>query len=259
MAGKKILYINPIRTVKEIDDTMREALNQSKSALTEQVDVTSFLNGPGHLEHHFYEVLVAQDILKTVKRAEMDGYDATIIGCFYDPFLDVAREICNEMVVTAPAEASMHLAATIANSFSIIVGRNKWIPKMNENVVRYGFKEHLASFRSLDLGVLDFQVDKERTESRMREEVGRAIKEDRAEAIILGCTMEFGFNRKLQEEFSLPVIDCGLASLKYAEYLVEVRDVCGWNTSKIGGFDGPAKGELKSWGAEEPYGIEGMF
>jgi len=40
---------------------------------------------------------------------------------------------------------------------------------------------------------------------------------------------------------------------------VEVRDVCGWGISKIGGFDGPAKGELNGWGVEEHYGLKGMF
>ena len=86
-----------------------------------------------------------------------------------------------------------------------------------------------------------------------------AITEDRAEAVILGCTMEFGFFRKLQEEFGIPIIDCSVAALKYAEYLAEVRDVCGWNTSKIGGFESPALGELDGWGVGERYGVEGLF
>lgn len=259
MPGKRIIFINPVMTSNEINQAMAQFLNAAKSLSTERVEVVSLPVAPSHLEHHYYEVLMAQDMLKLVKQAEKNGYDGAVIGCFYDPFLDVAREISTRMVVTAPAEASMHLATTIANTFSIIVGRNKWIPQMNENVVNYGFKSHLASFRSLDLGVLDFQADKERTENRMRVAVRKAISEDRAEAIILGCTMEFGFYRKLQQEFSLPVIDCSLAALKYAEYLVEARDACGWNISKIGGFEAPAQGELKGWGMEEKYDIVGLF
>ncbi|MCL2392167.1 MAG: aspartate/glutamate racemase family protein [Oscillospiraceae bacterium] len=259
MKEKKILYIQPIKGNEAGDAELEAFLNEHKSSSTTHVDVVSFKQAPSHLEHHFYEALVAKDILKTVRQAEIDGYDAAVIGCFYDPFLDIAKEISQGMPVTAPAEASMHIAATIANSFSIIVGRNKWIPKMHENVVRYGYRDYLASFRPLGIGVLDFQADKERTERLMREEIKKAIEQDRAEAIILGCTMEFGFFRKLQEEFALPVIDCALASLKYAEHLADLREVCGWTISKIGGFDGPAKGELKSWGVEAYYGLEGMF
>jgi allantoin racemase len=40
------------------------------------------------------------------------------------------------LVVTAPAEASMHIAVTLGQRFSIIVGRTKWIPLMRENVIK---------------------------------------------------------------------------------------------------------------------------
>lgn len=94
-----------------------------------------------------------------MKSAEKEGYDAAVIGCFYDPGLMEAREILDKMVVTAPAEASMHIAATMGHKFSIIVGRNKWIPQMMENVVNCGLKDKFASFKSVGLGVCDFHKD----------------------------------------------------------------------------------------------------
>ena len=39
-----------------------------------------------------------------------------------------------------------------------IVGRRKWVQQMMENVVRYGMKDRLASFKSVDLGVLEFHL-----------------------------------------------------------------------------------------------------
>jgi hypothetical protein len=30
---------------------------------------------------------------------------------------------------------------------------------MRENVIKYGFQDHLASFRAIGMGVLDLQVD----------------------------------------------------------------------------------------------------
>ncbi|MEE9491705.1 MAG: hypothetical protein V3V80_05335 [Dehalococcoidia bacterium] len=44
------------------------------------------------------------------------------------------------MVITAPCEASTHIASTLGDKFSIIVGRRKCIPEMMENVTRYGMK-----------------------------------------------------------------------------------------------------------------------
>ena len=67
-------------------------------------------------------------ILKIIKKAEKENFDAAVIGCFYDPGLKEAREIAEKLVVTAPAEASMHIAVTLGQRFSIILGRTKWIP-----------------------------------------------------------------------------------------------------------------------------------
>ena len=123
-------------------------------------------------------------MLNHMLRAEKEGYDAAIPGCFYDPGLREAREITDRIVVTAPAEASMLIAAMLGHRFSIIVGRKKWIPKMHENVVNYGLVERLASFESVDLGVEGFQKDKEETERRLTEAAQRAVEERLAEVII---------------------------------------------------------------------------
>jgi len=128
-----------------------------------------------HLEYHYYEALVLTDILHQIKQAEYDGYDAAVIGCFYDPGLREAREIVENLVVTAPAEAAMHIATTLGHTFSVLVGRKKWIPKMHENVVKYGFSDQLASFKPLEMGVYDFQKDPAETAQRMRAAAKEAV------------------------------------------------------------------------------------
>jgi len=57
--------------------------------------------------------LVVPKILKIIKEAEKEKFDAAIIRCFYDPGLREAREIAEKLVVAAPAEASMHIAVTL--------------------------------------------------------------------------------------------------------------------------------------------------
>ena len=46
----------------------------------------------------------------------------------------------------------------------------------------------------------------------------RAVEEDYAESLILGCTLEIGFNEKLSETLGVPVVDPSIAALKRAEY-----------------------------------------
>ena len=76
--------------------------------------------GPKHLEYMYYESLASLEILRLVKEAENKGYDGAIISCFYDPVLYAAREICTHMVVSTPAESSMHISATLGRSFSVV-------------------------------------------------------------------------------------------------------------------------------------------
>jgi len=253
----KILFIDPVGT-DLFDQPIKEYLETAKRSET-QVDVVSLKRGPMHLEYHYYEALILADTLHTVRKAELDGYDAAVIGCFYDPGLLEAREIAERMVVTAPAEAAMHIATTLGHTFSILVGRRKWIPKMHENVVKYGFSDQLASFKSLGMGVYDFQKDPAVTAQRMRDAAREAVEVDGAEVIILGCTIEFGFYKELQEELGVPVIDAILAPFKYAEFLSELKERFEWTHSKVYGYESPPRSEIAEWKIGEQYGLSGLW
>lgn len=254
---KRILYIKP-SAYDTMNMEIKRYLEQFKDDRT-KVDVVSMPRGPKHLEYLYYQSIAHNEILKAVKKAEVDGYDAAVIGCFDDPALDSAREICEAMFVTAPGEASMQIASTLGGSFSIIVGRDKWIPQMRGNVRKYGHAERLASFRSLRLGVLDFHADPVKTAKRMREEIQRAIKEDKAEVILLGCTMEFGFFKELQKEFGVPIIDVMLAAFKHAEFLIGLKQKMHWFTSKTLTYASPPAKEIREWDIPRDFGLGNIW
>lgn len=241
---KKILFINPLHT-DVFDKEFISQFNRFKSPETE-VDLISFKPGEGpiHLEYNCYEAAVIPELIRTVKKAELDGYDAAIIGCFYDPALRACREVAEKMVITAPAESALHIATTLGENFSIIVGRRKWIPEMRENVHKYGFSQKLSSFKSIELGVHDFQKDHEETKKRIRQAAKEAIEKDGADVIVLGCTAEFGFFEVLQEELGVPVIDASLSPFKYAEFLVELKQRLAWSHSKEVGYQSPPANEV---------------
>lgn len=255
--ARKILWINPLGT-SLFDDPIKEIFAVEKMPDT-AVDVVSLERGPQHLEYHYYEALVMLDTLHVLKQGEKDGYDAAVIGCFYDPGLREAREITSRMVVTAPAEACMHIATTLGDKFSVIVGRQKWVPAMRENVYKYGFGERLASFKPVGLGVHDFHGDEKETERLLKAAAKEAVEQDKAEVIILGCTAQFGFYKELQEHLGVPVIDAILAPLKYAEFLVELRQKFGWLHSKKYGFETPPAAEMKEWGLAGQYGFGNLW
>lgn len=241
---RKVLFINPVGT-DLFDREMKEMLQKESEDGTE-VEVRSLSKGPHHLEYYSYEAVVLADMLDCIRRAEKEKFDAAVIGCFYDPGLREAREISN-MVITAPAESSIHLASMLGYKFSVIVGRRKWIPQMEENVVKYGLKDKLASFKSVDLGVLEFHEDEKETEKRLKQAGKEAIERDEAEVIILGCTVQFGFFRELEEYLGVPVIDAVIAPFKYAEFLVDLKRRYGWCCSRIGEYQPPLQKEIREW------------
>jgi allantoin racemase len=245
----RILYLAPLQADRPRDpEAMREAVRPGNS-LTR----IGFARGPRHLEYHYYETLVLPDLLHSLVEAERQGYDAAVIGCFYDLGLEEGRELTSRLVVAAPCEASVHLAATLGHRFSIIVGRRKWVPQMHDNVRRYGLESRLASFRAIDLWVPQYHEDEAETARRFHEAGRRAVEEDGAEVIILGCTASAGFYRQLQETLGVPVIDSALAAVSYAQYLVDLRDRFGWSHSKRGGYEPPPARELESWRLREQY------
>ena len=242
----KILWINPVGT-DDFDQSIGKILKEVARSDTE-IDVVSLPEDrPKHLEYHAYEGLVVGDTIN-ITYSMSDKYDGIVIGCFYDVGLREAREVSRRAVVTAPCQASLVFASHLGNTFSVLVGRRKWIPKMKENIHLYGYGSMLASMRSLELGVYDFQADTERTARTLMEEGRKAVEEDSAEVLILGCTIEFGFHEKMQEELKVPVIEAVPAPFKLAELLAETAGKFGWYPGRKWGSESPPQKEVDSMG-----------
>jgi allantoin racemase len=241
----RILWINPVGT-NVFDDDTSKILSNAKSEQT-QVDIISLPEDrPKHLEYHSYEGLVVADIIRLTHQAA-DKYDAIVIGCFYDIGLREAREVSGRAVVTAPCQSATAIASNLGNTFSVLVGRRKWVPKMRENIYIYGHGHRLVSMRPLDLGVHDFQADHDRTCNRLLTEGKKAVQEDGAEVVILGCTAEYGFHEQMQQALGVPVIDAVLAPFKYAEFLADLSLRFGWRPSRKWGSEAPPENEIADW------------
>jgi len=251
--ANRILWINPLGT-NAFDEGIHEMLIKSKEPETE-ITVVSLKRGPQHVEYHFYDTLVVMDLLDRIREAEEQGFSAAIIGCFYDPGVREAREISTRMVVTGLCEPCVHVASSLGHKFSVIVGRKKWIPKMEENVLKYGFENRLAGFKAVELGVYDFQKDPGETYRRIKEAASFTIEENLAEVVILACTAEARFTQKLQDELQVPVLDSIRAPLKYAEMLVSCAERFNWHHSKKYDYESPPSSEISEWALRKQYGL----
>jgi len=208
-----------------------------------------------HMEYEFYEHVAVHEIIREIVNSEKTGYDAAIIGCFYDPGLREARELV-EMPVIGVCEASLSLASMIsAGKFSVLVGRRKWISKMMSTAKTYGLDSRIASWRSLKLTVPDMLNDVEKTREAILRESKAAVEDDLAECLVLGCTGMIGRALEVQEKLGVPVLDPVLCGIKVAEMRAILWRRFGITHSKIGGYEPPPKEELKTI-YDSVYGIK---
>ena len=236
-AAMHIRYIHPVGATTYAAD-IAGLMESARRAGTAIEVVTLPLGRPRHLEYHAYEAQVIRDVLGHAREVASGDYDAMIIGGFYDLGLREAREVSGTAVVSAPCEAACAIARSLANTFSVLVGKRKWIPKMSENVRRYGHGRAMVSMRALGMGVHEFQSDSS-TAGRMARLGRECVERDGAEALILGCTAEYGFHQRLQDELGVPVIDPVLAAFKHAEFLADSARRLSWTPSRVGGSESP--------------------
>ncbi|CAE6789730.1 Hydantoin racemase [Paraburkholderia domus] len=243
-----VRWLNPVGYAAW-DTPIGQLLHSIKQPST-TVEVVSFdmTPTPTHLEYRTYEALIHERTVAVSRDSAVKGIDALVVGCFYDPALEGAREISGQTVVVGPCQASVQIAVNLANRFSVIVGREKWIEQMTDRIRGYGLLDRLASMPSLGMGVNDFQAHPEVTRQRIIEEARRAVDEDHAEALILGCTIEFGFFEAVQQAVGVPVIDPVVAAFKMAESLAKLKKQFGWAPSRVWSCEPPPESELSDFG-----------
>lgn len=234
----KILVINP-NTSESMTDHIREALVPMKRADT-NLTVVCPQRGPETIESAYDEAHAILPTLDLVKRANQEGYDAIILACFSDPGLEAAKEI-STIPVIGIEESSLHMAAMLGARFSIMTPRRERIPSKREHVHMRGLNHFLASVRSIDLSVADTDADPERTKQRIFEVAGKAVEEDGAEVVILGCGGMAGYASEIEEKLNIKVIDPTAVALKVAEAMVDLQLV----HSKAGLFSTPPEKPFK--------------
>ncbi|ADO44266.1 hydantoin racemase (plasmid) [Ketogulonicigenium vulgare Y25] len=246
--GARILWVNTVGW-EAYDQPIADVLSAIKAKDTEVEVVSLSLAGRlTHVEYRAYEALTYPAIVGLARDAGQRDFDAMVVGCFYDPAVKEAREVSGRTHVIGPMLAAVQLATTVANRFSVLVTRRKCIDQMTDRIREYGAAHRLASMRDLQIGVESLQKDPNATARAIIEQGRRAIDEDGAEAILLGCTCEFGFHEEAQQILGVPVIDAVSAPFKLAEHLAGLKRQLGWVPSRVGSCEPPPEDEIDRFG-----------
>jgi len=187
--------------------------------------VVSLAQGPASVECRYDEAIATPDVLRQVKEAAQEGFDAVIVDCFGDVGVKAAREIA-EIPVIGPGESSMLLAVALGQRFSVITVLRNLLPVVYETAEVLGLHRKLASVRYVDIPVLEV-MDRERLKKALLREMLEALEKDGAQVLVLGCTGMSGVTSELSQRlrergYDVPIVDPSGAALKFAEALVKM-------------------------------------
>jgi allantoin racemase len=186
-----------------------------------EVEVVDVPEGPLSIESAYEEYLAVPATLEALRGLEGQGVDGAIVGCFGDPGVDAARELC-AMPVVGPGEAAMLLAASLGHRFAVVTVLDSIVQPLRRLAWTTGLLDKLASVRSVGIPVLELDADPGRTFDRMVEVGRQAVEVDRADTLVLGCmTMAFAErHRAIETALGVPVVSPAHAALKLLEALV---------------------------------------
>ncbi|MBN2828525.1 MAG: hypothetical protein JXQ26_11065 [Tissierellales bacterium] len=219
----KIKVIVPIIGKIFDDEIRREVASLSVSGV--EYDVESLDYGPASIECEYDEAIAIPDILNKVRKAEEEGFDGAILDCFGDPGVRAAREITN-IVVFGGFEPPMLIASGLGDKIAIITVLPEVIPIIDGLMAKTGFKNRVVAVRHLGIPVLEL-TDINRLKDALFEQSIKAIKENGAQVIVLGCTGMMGVAKEIMDRlketgYDIPVVDAFASALRMTEAVVSL-------------------------------------
>ena len=225
----RILIVNP-NTTRSMTDKAAEAARAVAGRGTEIIAATARM-GPASIEGYYDGALALPGLLLEIAAAE--DIDAAVIACFDDTGLDAARSLAG-FPVLGLCQSALVTACFLAQRFTVITTLERSRILLENLTHHYGFGARVR-VRAADIPVLELEDPASGALSRLRRQIERALAEDAAEAIVLGCAGMADLAHALQQEYGVPVVDGVSAAVKQAEALVAQR----LTTSKRGSYVTP--------------------
>jgi allantoin racemase len=214
----KILIINP-NTTETFTEAVQVAVDAYKSSDTEIIAVNPKA-GPGTIESIFEEMMSGAPTLELFLANE-NKYDGFIIACYgNEGLVQAAREITDKPVIGI-TEASYYMACMLGRKFSVVTTGDRWESLLWDSVRLHGLEDRCASMRPTSIATSELEASGDDiVREHLLKESRKALQEDGADVILLGCAGMTGFDKELEAELGVPVIDGVVAALKFMEALI---------------------------------------
>jgi Asp/Glu/hydantoin racemase len=159
--------------------------------------------------------------------AALDAYaphagqvDGVLLACFGDPGLLALRELADRPVLGL-AEAACREAAKGGRRFSIITGGVLWPPMLEELLASLGLAGSLASIRAVAPTGGEIAADPAAAHGVLANAALDAVRQDGAEAVILGGAGLVGIAAAIRDRIPVPVLCSVEAGFRAAFAMLE--------------------------------------
>ncbi|HEY5878913.1 MAG TPA: aspartate/glutamate racemase family protein [Nakamurella sp.] len=225
-------------------ESMTEAIGKQAAAVarpeTEIVALTP-LFGAESVEGNYESYLAAIAVMETV-RAYPDSFDAVIQAGYGEHGREGLQELLDVPVVDI-TEAAASTAMFLGHRYSVVTTLDRTVPLIEDRLKLAGLDARCASVRASGMAVLDLESDPDAAVEAIVDQSVRAVEDDRAEVICLGCGGMAGLTEQVVERTGVPVVDGVAAAVTIAESLVRL----GLTTSKVRTYAPARTKRFKDW------------
>lgn len=215
-------------------------------------DVPSGLSNPDLVSYFGLRQANYREVLKTMLKAESEGFDAVAGACFSDAAIRAAGSLM-DIPVVGPGETSMYLARMMGKSFAIITSGPASIPESEFFIHQLRMESFVIGYRPVRCLTLDSStflscLDGEYTPVvEDFQEVAKGCIRDGADVLIPGCGL---FSPMLslasvRDVDGVPVIDPMQVALKFAEMMVDFKRAGMPALSRNGLFLKPSRQDIQ--------------
>jgi len=235
----RILIVN-VNTTEAITQAIAEQARSVAAPGTEIVGLTPWF-GAESVEGNFESYLAAIAVMDRVMAYE-EPFDAVIQAGYGEHGREGLQELLDVPVVDI-TDAAASTAMYLGHAYSVVTTLDRTVPLIEDRLKLSGLYDRCASVRASGLAVLELEADPQRAVEAIVHQAERAVRDDKAEVICLGCGGMAGLDEQIRQRTGVPVVDGVSAAVTIAESLVRL----GLSTSKVRTYATPRAKRIIGW------------
>lgn len=196
-----IVVINP-NSNQAVTDGLDRALAPFRLSGGPQIECVTLTEGPFGVETQVHADQVVLPLVNLLQRRSDAA--AFVIACYSDPGIDACRSV-SPVPVFGIQESGVLTALSRADRIGIVAISGASEKRHRLYMRRMGVTARIAAERALNMTV-DETARGSGTFARLQQ-VGRALVDDGAEALVLGCAGMALHRAPLEQDLGIPVID----------------------------------------------------